>query len=221
MPTRLVPIPFTPVEARRRIAHGYLVKPDRLARMAIRFVPTALVLVRLVLGPQVIWNAITIRSKTLSVAAMVTALISDVFDGIIARRLGVDTPTLRRADSIVDVIFYCCAGTALRIVRPDVATTWWPVAAGFVTAEAVVQAIHLHRFGRTTAVHAWSSKVWGLVLFAGSTAVFLGEGDALPLCVMTLVGVVAYTDLLLIVSLSRAIPVDVRGIGSALRRRHE
>jgi hypothetical protein len=24
MPTRLVPIPFTPVEARRRIAHGYL-----------------------------------------------------------------------------------------------------------------------------------------------------------------------------------------------------
>ena len=40
---------------------------------------------------------------------LIAAFLSDVFDGILARRLGVATPTLRRLDSIADSVFYLAA----------------------------------------------------------------------------------------------------------------
>jgi len=40
------------------------------------------------------------------VAAMTIGLLSDIFDGIIARRLGVATPSLRRLDSQTDAAFW-------------------------------------------------------------------------------------------------------------------
>src|ERR1700686_4057943 len=40
---------------------------------------------------------------------LILAFLSDVFDGILARRLNVATPGLRRLDSIADSVFYVAA----------------------------------------------------------------------------------------------------------------
>ena len=40
---------------------------------------------------------------------LILAFLSDVFDGILARRLNVATPDLRRLDSIADSTFYLAA----------------------------------------------------------------------------------------------------------------
>ena len=40
-------------------------------------------------------------------------LLSDIFDGIIARRLRVATQKLRRLDSLVDQVFFTCVTLAL------------------------------------------------------------------------------------------------------------
>ena len=49
---------------------------------------------------------------------MVAAFLSDVLDGVIARRTGTATPALRYADTIVDTIFYVAAAVALGVAVP-------------------------------------------------------------------------------------------------------
>jgi phosphatidylglycerophosphate synthase len=48
------------------------------------------------------------------------ALLSDVYDGILARRWGGETPALRVSDSIADSIFYGSVVDALWIREPQV-----------------------------------------------------------------------------------------------------
>ena len=56
---------------------------------------------------------------TILAAVLVAGFLSDVLDGMIARRTGQATPALRYADTIVDTIFYVAAAIALRVVVPD------------------------------------------------------------------------------------------------------
>lgn len=47
-----------------------------------------------------------LQNSGLIVAVLIAAILSDVFDGIIARRLNVATPQLRQLDSKVDTVFW-------------------------------------------------------------------------------------------------------------------
>src|SRR5947207_7151925 len=48
-------------------------------------------------------------------AVLLAACVSDILDGIVARRMGCATPGLRYADTVVDTVFYVTAAIALRI----------------------------------------------------------------------------------------------------------
>jgi phosphatidylglycerophosphate synthase len=50
---------------------------------------------------------------------LATAFLSDVFDGIAARRLGVATTALRRLDSAADTVFYVAAAYAAWELYPE------------------------------------------------------------------------------------------------------
>jgi phosphatidylglycerophosphate synthase len=50
---------------------------------------------------------------------LVMAFLSDVFDGVVARRLGVATTALRRMDSAADTTFYVAAAYAAWRLYPD------------------------------------------------------------------------------------------------------
>lgn len=105
---------------------------------------------------------------------MVTlAFLSDVSDGIVARRLGLATTDLRFADSVVDAIFYLAALAAVFLRAP---TALREVAVPLV----VLVALELSRlileyatFGRMAAYHMWSAKAWGVALWLGFAEVFL------------------------------------------------
>ena len=49
-----------------------------------------------------------------------TAIFSDIYDGIIARRLHIETPLLRRYDSVADTIFYLAVAWAAWRLHPEV-----------------------------------------------------------------------------------------------------
>src|SRR5215471_14576057 len=51
---------------------------------------------------------------------LLAAFASDILDGVVARRLGRSTPNLRRADTLVDTLFYAAAAVALWVAVPDV-----------------------------------------------------------------------------------------------------
>lgn len=71
-------------------------------------IPQILIYSRLIIGPIIILISILeIQNyKYITVLLLTIGLLTDIFDGIIARRLNISTQILRRLDSTVDQIFF-------------------------------------------------------------------------------------------------------------------
>ena len=66
----------------------------------------ALTLARLILAAPFIWIGIVRGAGKIAALVLILGFVSDVYDGIVARRFGVATTGLRRLDSAVDTVFY-------------------------------------------------------------------------------------------------------------------
>jgi CDP-diacylglycerol--glycerol-3-phosphate 3-phosphatidyltransferase len=131
---------------------------------------------RAALGPVMVALAATRTPGYWLVGILWAAIVSDVFDGIAARRLGVATPTVRRLDSLADLVFWVCALEALYLRRPTVLERHWVLVVAMLALEAAVYAISFVRFHQPQATHAYSAKAWGLMLVGAMTAM-LGWGE--------------------------------------------
>jgi len=87
----------------------------------MRKIPLLLICFRLLIGIFLVVFSLSSASLFIPVAIILitVGLLSDVFDGIIARRLNVSTTVLRRLDSIVDQIFWISIAIACYIRYPD------------------------------------------------------------------------------------------------------
>lgn len=153
--------------------------------------PLTLTLLRAALGPVVILIALTHQDRILFAPCLILALLSDYFDGAIARYLGIVTANLRRLDSIADSIFYVAALFAAwylhwDLLRPLVL----PLGALFVV-EVARYALDYQKYGRETSYHMWSSKVWGLTLFVGFFVLLVYGSAGWPVSLAIYVGIFA------------------------------
>jgi CDP-diacylglycerol---glycerol-3-phosphate 3-phosphatidyltransferase len=92
------------------------------------------------------------------------AVISDIFDGIIARKLGVSTEKLRRLDSQIDLFYWLSMLIAFILRVPDAQSIFWPWIALCVALEASLYIYSFIRFGKEPCTHALLSKTWCLFL---------------------------------------------------------
>lgn len=132
--------------------------------------PLSLTTLRLLLGPVIFLLAFARRIPWLMTICILVALLSDVFDGIIARRLGTTTEFLRRYDSIADTSFYCGVAAGAWILYP---TTLRANAIGLGALLFLEAARHVFdriKFRKAASYHSWLAKAWGLVLAAASIA---------------------------------------------------
>lgn len=129
--------------------------------------PLALTLLRLVLAPVLV--LLSGRPHPLVFGLILTAaVLSDIFDGMLARRLGVATPFLRRLDSAVDIVFYLAVGKTLWRLRPEVVRAHEVLLGAVVGLELLRFGIERLKYGRKASYHLWSAKAWGLALFGGA-----------------------------------------------------
>merc|ERR1711907_303363 len=102
----------------------------------------------------------------------VAAIFSDIYDGVIARRIGMATESLRTADSTADqVLFLALAVSAWHLQRDVILGFQWPLIAAFVSQLALF-ATWLGIFGRMPCCHGYSAKVWGLAMLVAVVALF-------------------------------------------------
>ena len=146
---------------------------SRRMEASVTKVPAALIMIRAICGPALVAAAAAGSSPWLLSSLVTVAFVSDVFDGIIARRLGVATELLRRADTIVDTAFYACAVIALLLWAPSVLGAHLVGLGLIVSLELVRWAIERRRYGRLAAYHMWSAKAWGITLWLGFCEAFL------------------------------------------------
>lgn len=190
-------------------------------RAILRALPLALTTLRALLAPVVVALALLLPSRPAFGACLAAAFLSDLFDGIVARRLGVATPALRRLDSAADTLFYVAATFAAWHLHPDAIRQRAGMLAALVALELARYAFDAWKFRREASYHMWSSKLWGIALFAGFVALLAFDADGVLVDLAVLVGIVADIEGLAISAVMPHWQSDVPTIVHAWRLRRK
>ncbi|WP_027385668.1 CDP-alcohol phosphatidyltransferase family protein [Chryseobacterium gregarium] len=169
----------------------------------MKTVPYILIAVRFILAPVIMALAYLQgeESRFLILGLMYTGLLTDIFDGIIARKAGVSSEQLRRLDSQTDLVFWLSLGFASYFMAPELITNEWPGILLIFGMEALCYLVSFLKFGKETCTHAFLSKMWGLSLLIAFTYLigFQQAGWAFYLTVA--LGFISHIDVILIVLL--------------------
>lgn len=131
----------------------------------LRLLPVSLTALRGALAPVLLLIAHRGGSHAAFGLCLAAAFLSDVFDGIVARRLGVATPGLRRLDSAVDTLFYLSALYCVWHLHPEAILSRRTPLLTLAMLEAARYGFDWLKFRREASYHMWSSKLWGIALF--------------------------------------------------------
>lgn len=90
--------------------------------------------------------------------------LSDVYDGLLARRWGTETPALRVADSAADTVFYLGVLAAIMERHWNVLRDRWLLLAVLITLEVLRALFDWIKFRRMASYHSYAAKAWGVLL---------------------------------------------------------
>ena len=144
-------------------------------------IPDLLSMSRIVLClPLLIVDAMTIPFWVIYLIAGLT----DILDGFLARRWGVESKFGARLDSLADFVFVLVVGYKLFPWLRLPATLWMMI--GFIALVKVVNAISSfvmkHRQGQSPFLHTKANKLTGFLLFIGMMAI--GQSYFVPVAWM-------------------------------------
>ncbi len=187
--------------------------------MTLRHIPAALVASRLLAGPVLLWAALAGTGRFWLVGILVYVFLSDVFDGVIARRLRVVTARLRVADSWADTLFYACVALAVWGLHRALLAPFLVPLLIVLGLMGVNWGAAMLRFHRALSFHAYSSKLWGLSLFAASVALLGFSYAGWFLWAAVAVGIAGHLEGFAMTLILPNWAHDVSGIPEALRLR--
>jgi len=130
-------------------------------------IPKILIFSRLVIGFLiVILSYINIENyKPIAICLLTIGLLTDIFDGIIARKLNISTQLLRRLDSTIDQIFFICVAFATYIQCPEFFKNNILLVSILIGTEILTYAVSFFKFKKEIATHSLGAKLWTLLLF--------------------------------------------------------
>jgi len=188
----------------------------------MKHLPITLIYARLVAAFIILLLSITHATHfaLISILLFSFGLLSDIFDGIIARRLGISTPRLRRLDSAADQVFWLCIATATFMHCPQFLYNNYVQLLLLIAAEALCYAVSYIRFRKEVATHAISSKLWVLTMFATLIQVMATCNSTVLFQVCFYAGIVTRLEIIAILLLLKNWTTDVPSVYHAIRLRN-
>jgi CDP-diacylglycerol--glycerol-3-phosphate 3-phosphatidyltransferase len=200
------------ISLRRKISGSKLPDSKVSMRKLLLTLPALLICIRFALGPIIWWSVYNKISPWWFLAGFIIAYLTDIFDGIIARKLGVATPALRLADSWVDTWFYFW-------VVLSVWTTHFESLQRFAIPIYILLALQISewiygriKFGKMTGYHAYIAKAWGISLFFAIFSVMLFDYDGIIWWVAMILGWVSSIENWLLTLTFSTWTTDVKSI---------
>lgn len=142
--------------------------------MSLRL-PWVLVWLRIALAPAILAIAAWWPEPGAFAACLALALLSDYFDGAIARHQGTATAGLRRFDSFADTLFCLAALGAVWLRHPAVVKAESALLVTLLAVEIARYVLDFLKFGREASYHMWSAKLWALALFLAFFMLLVAE----------------------------------------------
>ena len=184
-------------------------------------IPMALVILRGAIAPVLVGMAWDGHTSWGWVLLYCLAVLSDIFDGIIARRLGVSTAALRKADSWADRGLYVCVAIAAWLAHPDVILAFKLPLLTILGLQGIWWIVNLAKYGQPASYHTYTAKAWGLTLLVAAIALFGYGYGGVTLWAAILIGVIHTLEEL---AMTWALPTwhhDVLSLGHALEIRKQ
>ncbi|BAY84637.1 CDP-diacylglycerol--glycerol-3-phosphate 3-phosphatidyltransferase [Calothrix parasitica NIES-267] len=135
-------------------------------------IPSLLVGMRFTIAPLLVFDALDHQTSYWFIIGYVIAVLSDIFDGIIARRLKVSTTQLRQADSWADICLYLCVAISAWLVYSQVIINFRLPLLSAIAIQLILFAISLIKFQKFPSFHTYTAKAWGLTLLIATVGLF-------------------------------------------------
>ena len=188
-------------------------------------IPKTLIYSRLLIGILImIFSYIHIDNyKVIAVILFTVGLLTDIFDGIIARQLNISTQNLRRLDSSVDQLFFIVILIATYIESPRFFKDNSTELIILLSVEGLTYLICLIKFRKEIATHTISSKIWTLILFSTLIQIITTSDSMLLFQICFYTGLITRFEIIAIILILRKWTNDVPSLYHAilLRQRKE
>jgi CDP-diacylglycerol--glycerol-3-phosphate 3-phosphatidyltransferase len=146
------------------------------------------------------------------VVLMSFGLITDIFDGIIARKLNVSTERLRIWDSNVDQFFWLMVIGSIFYLNIDFVkeNIFWIGA--IILLELICYLISYLKFKKSIATHSILAKVWTLSLLVFLIDLTLNSTSQIPFIICIILGIISRVEIILIIIKLKEWTTDVPSI---------
>lgn len=167
----------------------------------MKTIPYLLIAIRFLFAPVIFFLAFTIaeESRFIILSLMFIGLLTDIFDGIIARKVGVSSEKLRRLDSQVDLVFWLSLGFAAYFINREIIKQHWLSILIVFIMEALCYIISFIKFKKETCTHAFLSKMWGLSLLIAFTFLIGFQQAGWAFYLTIILGFISHLDVILII----------------------
>lgn len=167
----------------------------------MKIIPYLLIAIRFLFAPVIFFLAFTKaeESRFIILSLMFIGLLTDIFDGIIARKVGVSSEKLRRLDSQVDLVFWLSLGFAAYFINTELIKSEWKNITLIFIMEALCYIISFIKFKKETCTHAFLSKMWGLSLLIAFTYLIGFQQAGWAFYLTIILGFISHLDVILII----------------------
>jgi CDP-diacylglycerol--glycerol-3-phosphate 3-phosphatidyltransferase len=187
----------------------------------LKRLPMAMVWARLPMGAAILLLALFGGGAypAWACALLICGLVLDIFDGILARRLGVSDRTMRRLDSNIDQFFYLATIAAAWIRYPGFFLSHLPGLIALAGSEAATYLVCYVRFRKEIATHSLGSKLWALILVATLAQITLTGTSGILFALCVGVGILTRLEVIAIILVLKEWANDVPNLRQALAAR--
>lgn len=151
------------------------------------------------------------------VILMALGLMTDILDGVIARKTGVATPRLRVWDSNVDQFFWLVVMGCIFIPHFGFIKSHYLPLVIIAGLEALAYLVSFVKYRRTVATHSWLARLWTLTLFAFLVDLSLHGQSNFWFKSCALLGIISRLEILLILFLLKEWTTDVPSVLSLVK----
>lgn len=155
----------------------------------------------------------------LAVTLVVLGLLSDILDGIIARKMGISEEKLRRLDSLADQLFFISVAICAYLSSKDFFKQHGLQVILLLSSEALIYLVSFWRFRKEIATHSIGAKLWTLFLTATLIELLLRHQSGWLFQVTIWLGIATRLEILGILFLLKSWTNDVPSLLHALKLR--